>query len=50
LPVARYDADALHAEFGAAFARIDSRIETHTTPWGAQQQFVYCLCRLQHGD
>ena len=47
LPVARYDAEALHGQFGAAFRRVDSGISVHTTPWGANQQFVYCLCRLQ---
>lgn len=47
LPVARYDAEALHGQFGAAFRRVDSGTSVHTTPWGANQQFVYCLCRLR---
>jgi SAM-dependent methyltransferase len=44
LDVVRYDADALHGEFGAAFQKIDSVREIHTTPWGAEQEFVYCFC------
>jgi SAM-dependent methyltransferase len=46
LPVSRYGADGLHAEFGKPFELLDSTVEIHTTPWGAPQQFVYCLCRL----
>jgi SAM-dependent methyltransferase len=46
LDVARYDADGLHAEFGADFHKVESATEVHTTPWGAEQQFVYCYCRL----
>jgi SAM-dependent methyltransferase len=45
LPVARYDAEGLHAEFGAPFQLATSGLSEHTTPWGAGQQFVYCLCR-----
>lgn len=45
LPVVRYDADGLHSAFGAPFERIDSATETHRTPWGAEQAFLYCLCR-----
>jgi ubiquinone/menaquinone biosynthesis C-methylase UbiE len=47
LPVARYDADALHDEFGGSFRLVDSSTSVHTTPWGATQQFVYCFCRLE---
>jgi len=46
LPVARYDADGIHAEFGTHFVKLGSDIETHVTPWGADQQFVYCYCRV----
>lgn len=48
LPVARYSADGLHGEFGAQFKLLDHRLVTHTTPWGAEQQFVYCFCCLEH--
>ena len=46
LEVLRFTPEALHAEFGEAFARIASATETHVTPWGAEQEFVYCYCRL----
>ncbi len=46
LPVARYSAEALHGEFGAEFALLQTERETHLTPWGAEQSFTYCLCRL----
>lgn len=45
LPVQRYSADSLHAEFGEAFTLLDHETETHRTPSGALQQFVYCFCR-----
>lgn len=48
LPVARYGAEALHEEFGGPFQLVDHSVDTHTTPWGTPQQFVYCYCRLQH--
>ncbi len=44
LDVVRYEADALHGEFGTAFLKVDSMREIHTTPWGAEQEFVYCFC------
>ncbi len=46
LPVARYSPESLHAEFGEAFGKLVGLTEVHTTPSGAQQQFVYCYCRL----
>jgi 2-polyprenyl-3-methyl-5-hydroxy-6-metoxy-1,4-benzoquinol methylase len=45
LPVMRYSASALHAEFGAAFTLITQERESHTTPFGAVQQFTYCYFR-----
>jgi SAM-dependent methyltransferase len=45
LDVVRYDADGLHAEFGAPFQKIRSVTESHATPWGSEQEFVYCYCR-----
>lgn len=47
LPVARYDAQALHAALGGGFELLHSAAEIHCTPWGSEQQFVYILCRLQ---
>jgi hypothetical protein len=42
LDTARYDAAALAAEFGPQFDLAESRIDSHTTPSGGQQQFLYC--------
>jgi SAM-dependent methyltransferase len=46
LEVMRFTPEALHAEFGSEFVRLASATEIHTTPWGAEQQFVYCYCRM----
>lgn len=45
LPVMRYSADGLHAEFGAPFALLQQEREEHHTPLGTVQKFIYCLCR-----
>jgi ubiquinone/menaquinone biosynthesis C-methylase UbiE len=45
LPVMRYAPDALHAEFGSAFALLSHQEQLHHTPFGTDQQFVYCMCR-----
>jgi len=45
LPVARYDAAGIHAEFGDVFEQVGAATEQHQTPWGSAQSFVYCLCR-----
>lgn len=47
LEVARYDAEHLHDEFGAAFRLVKHTTELHTTPAGAAQQFTYCYCRVE---
>lgn len=47
LEVARYDADALHEQFGARFRLLDSTKELHQTPFGTTQQFLYCYCRIE---
>ena len=47
LDVIRYGPDALHAEFGGSFRKIESCTERHETPWGVEQEFVYCYCRLE---
>lgn len=49
LPVVRYSADGLHAEFGAPFELVRHEKEEHRTPAGSIQQFVYCYCRM-HGS
>ena len=45
LPVARYSAAALHAEFSQAFRLLETRYETHQTPFATAQRFVYCHWR-----
>lgn len=45
LPVMRYSADGLHAEFGTPFTLLKQQREEHRTPLGAVQKFIYCLCR-----
>ena len=44
LDVMRYAPDALHAEFGAPFRLLGHETETHLTPAGKEQEFVYCYC------
>jgi SAM-dependent methyltransferase len=54
LDVVRYSADGLQAEFGAGLEKIASAREVHTTPWGVEQEFLYCLLQRagvrQHVD
>ncbi len=45
LPVQRYSADGIHDEFGSPFEMLGSLKESHLTPFGSEQQFVYCYCR-----
>lgn len=45
LPAMRYSAAALHAEFGEPFQLLGHERESHRTPGGNEQKFVYCLCR-----
>jgi ubiquinone/menaquinone biosynthesis C-methylase UbiE len=47
LPVMRYSADGLHAEFGESFKLLRHEKEAHHTPAGKVQQFVYCYCRTK---
>jgi ubiquinone/menaquinone biosynthesis C-methylase UbiE len=46
LPVLRYTAEGIHGQFGTEFKKIGSESEIHRTPWGSEQEFVYCYCRL----
>lgn len=47
LDVVRYDADSLHAEFGARFRLMETSKELHRTPFGTTQQFLYCYCIVE---
>ena len=42
LPVMRYTAEQLAAELGDNFRLIKSERESHATPFGTQQAFIYC--------
>jgi SAM-dependent methyltransferase len=45
LPVMRYSAEQLHAQFGSPFTLLKHEKEAHHTPSGSVQRFVYCYCR-----
>lgn len=45
LPVIRYNREQLQCQFGASFQLLSSEQESHHTPWGAVQQFTYCVFR-----
>lgn len=45
LDVSRYSPETMHGEFGDSFRLVESVIETHNTPFGTTQDFVYCYCR-----
>jgi SAM-dependent methyltransferase len=47
LPVVRYSPDRLHDEFGSPFALVEHASETHRTPWGSAQEFIYCYCLVR---
>jgi 2-polyprenyl-3-methyl-5-hydroxy-6-metoxy-1,4-benzoquinol methylase len=47
LDVVRYDPQSLHREFGVRFHLLESCEELHRTPFGTDQQFLYCLCRVE---
>jgi SAM-dependent methyltransferase len=46
LPVVRYSPEGIHEAFGAEFRKAGTDEELHQTPWGAEQEFVYCYCRM----
>lgn len=45
LPVMRYSAEQLYSEFGGPFILLGHEKESHHTPDGKEQKFVYCFCR-----
>jgi len=45
LDVMQYSPETMHDEFGDCFQLIESVGETHNTPFGTTQDFVYCYCR-----
>lgn len=46
LDVVRYDPDALHGQFRAAFTLEGHLSELYRTPSGSIQQFTHCYCRV----
>jgi ubiquinone/menaquinone biosynthesis C-methylase UbiE len=46
LPVVRYEPESLHNEFGESFELLSSTNELHHTPFGTEQKFIYCYCRM----
>lgn len=42
LTVNRYDAESLHRQFGLPFTLLGHEYENHKTPFGTNQNFVYC--------
>ena len=47
LPAMRYSADTLHAELGDSFTLVQQKRESHVTPSGVTQQFLFCFFRYQ---
>jgi len=46
LATMRYDASSLGSEFGDRFRLVESSLDLHETPSGAEQQFLSCWYRL----
>ena len=46
LEIVRYTAAGIHDQFGGRFRKVASASEVHRTPWGSEQEFVYCYCRM----
>ena len=47
LEVVRYSPETMHGQFGGEFKLIKSLSETHETPFGTTQEFIYCYCRKE---
>jgi len=45
LDIVRYNPETMHKEFGKEFKLLNSLKETHQTPFGSTQEFIYCYCR-----
>ena len=50
LPVARYSPETLAQELGADFRLIEHAPESHRTPGGGMQSFVYCVFTVAPGS
>jgi 2-polyprenyl-3-methyl-5-hydroxy-6-metoxy-1,4-benzoquinol methylase len=45
LEVVRYDPESLQREFGEGVELVESVYESHQTPFGTEQKFIYCYFR-----
>ncbi len=45
LEIVRYNPDTLHNEFGNNFDLVHTTNESHKTPFGIEQKFIYCYFR-----
>lgn len=45
LNVVRYSPESMHDTFGENFELVNAITEAHHTPFGTDQEFVYCYCR-----
>jgi len=43
LPIARYSPETLAQELGPDFTLVEHVPESHRTPWGGVQSFIYCV-------
>jgi len=50
LPVQRHSLDSLSEVFAPIGTLVDTAVETHLTPWGATQDFVWAVFRRTTGD
>ena len=48
LPVQRHDSASLAAELGPDFELVETRRETHHTPWGSTQAFQFSRFRKRN--
>lgn len=46
LPVMRYNVEQLQQQFGESFRLMQNLQESHITPDGIEQKFIYCLYKL----
>ena len=47
LEIVRYSAQSLSAELDGQFLLLKDLLEVHKTPSGSEQQFIYCLLKMQ---
>ena len=43
LEIVRYSPKTMHQELGVNFILVESQTEKHQTPFGTEQEFIYCL-------